>query len=91
MNTLITIAAVMNLSVCGGVKTGRLRGLDGGLYDTLYEIDLDSDESTLLHAFDEDIAGGSLTVGSSGTLYSALSGAALVIIDPDTGDLTFLV
>ena len=92
MNTLITIVAVLNLSVCGGVKTGRLLGLDGGSFDALFEIDVDTGEATWLFNFDVNPSGGGLAVGPDGTLYASFSGDidALVIVDPETGDLDFV-
>ena len=57
MSTILAVAAVMNLSVCGGVKTGRLLGLDGGFADGLIEIDVDTGEATYLYAFDLDPSG----------------------------------
>ena len=68
MNTLITIVAVLNLSVCGGVKTGRLLGLDGGFGDGLIEIDIDTGEATFLFPFDVNPGGGGLAVAPDGTL-----------------------
>ncbi|MCH7700280.1 MAG: DUF4394 domain-containing protein [Planctomycetes bacterium] len=87
MNTLITLAAVMNLSVCGGVKTGRLLGLDGGSFDALFEIDVDTGEATWLFNFDVNPGGGALAVGPDGTLFASFRDInALVIVNPDTGD-----
>ncbi|MCH7721144.1 MAG: hypothetical protein IH988_09185 [Planctomycetes bacterium] len=90
MNTLVTILAVLNLSVCGSVKTGTLLGLHaGGGADGLYEIDIDSGDVTLLHAFDFNRSEGALAVGPDGTLYAAFSGEfdSLMIINPETGDV----
>ena len=92
MNTLITMAVVMNLSVCGGVKTGRLLGLASDINDALVEVDIDTGEVTFLHYYDVKVTEGGLAVGPDGTLYAAFSGSVdqLVILDPDTGDLTFV-
>ncbi|MCH7721544.1 MAG: hypothetical protein IH988_11265, partial [Planctomycetes bacterium] len=89
MNTLITIAAVLNLSVCGGVKTGKLLGWEAGS-DALLEIDLDTGEATILHSFDVEPTGLGLAVGPNGTLYAAFGGdvEGLVIVDPVTGELS---
>ena len=92
MNTLITIVAVMNLSVCGGVKTGKLVGFDSSLFDALFEINLDTGEATVLHFFDLDFTGGDLSVGPDGTLYASFTGDidSLVIVDAATGELTIV-
>ncbi|MCH7720278.1 MAG: hypothetical protein IH988_04725 [Planctomycetes bacterium] len=92
MTTVLAMAAVMNLAACGGVKTGRLLGLDGGIFDALFEIDLDTGEGTVLHFFDVNPSGGGMVVGPDGTLYAAFSGAIdeLVIVAPETGEVSFV-
>ena len=86
MNTLITMAVVMNLSVCAGVNSGRLLGLASDINDALVEVDIDTGEVTFLHYYDVKVTEGGLAVGPDGTLYAAFSGSVdqLVILDPDT-------
>ena len=90
MHTLVTIVTVMNLSVCGGVKTGRLLGLDGSIGDGLIEIDIDTGESTFLFPFGVNPSAGALAVAPDGTLYAAFVGDVdrLFIVDPDAEEVT---
>ncbi|MCH7703421.1 MAG: DUF4394 domain-containing protein [Planctomycetes bacterium] len=88
MNTLITMAAVLNLSVCGGVKTGRMLGLDGGSFDALFEVDVDTGDAVWLFNFDLNPGGGALAVGPDGTLFASFRDInALVKVNPDTGEI----
>ena len=90
MNTLVTMAAVMNLSACAGVQTGKLLGMDSGVFEGLIEIDIDTGNAIELHPFDVDPGGGGLAVAPDGTLFASFSADidTLVIVDPETGNVT---
>ena len=97
MNMVLTIAGVLGAISFAGVETGQLLGLQssgscGGCPSGLFEIDLDTGQATLLHSFAVSRSEGALAVGPDGTLYAAFSGDIdeLVIVDPETGDLTFV-
>ena len=97
MNMALTIAGVLGAISFAGVETGQLLGLQssgscGGCPSGLFEIDVDTGEATLLHSFPVSRSEGALAVGPDGTLYAGFSGDIdeLVIVDPETGDLTFV-
>jgi len=97
MNIALVIASALAMMSCAGVETGQLLGLQassscGGCPSGLFEIDVDTGEATLLHSFPVSRSEGALAVGPDGTLYAAFSGDIdeLVIVDPETGDLTFV-
>ena len=94
MNTLLSITVLIIASTCAGVKTGKLLGFDIGLYNELFEIDIDTGNAVTVHSYDDTTETGAyaLAVAPDGTLYSSFQYGIggvfyLVIIDVESGAL----
>ena len=93
MTMVLTIATLLGATSWGGVQTGELVGMGSGFApEGLYEINIDTGEAMLMHSFPFNPSEGALAVGPDGTLYAAFSEDIdqLVIVDPETGELTFV-
>lgn len=97
MNIALVIATALATMSCAGVDTGQLLGLQssgscGNCTSGLFDINMDTAHATLMHSFPVSRSEGALAVGPDGTLYAAFTEDIdqLVIVDPETGELTFV-